>query len=626
MPQTFLKHVDGRPVTRVNAALIPLDRGPFPMPPHVRVAFLYTLQPSGTLANQPLTVTFPNPANLAPNTRITLWAHDPRKGGWYSPGQATVTEDGQQIKPDPGVQVTRFSCLGGAPADDTLRLCPEGGCAVAGLGVDVTSGVYTHRLPLFRQAGVPPLDLGIVYRSASASTGWFGNGTKPDVDIILGTWGAGVYKIVLPNNYHLTLSLGTPYTGDPVFYGAVLTNPGSPYPWKFTHKDGTVWWFDDWSGYLQAIDDRNGNRLTLTREATWGGLKTLALPDGRTLFVDSQSGPGIQAISAALDQAYRFTIVGTPDGKYELRTIADPLGQQTTFTYDSNHNLLTWTNPRCITLLTNQYDANQRVTRQTLADGAVWQYAYTVAGGIVTQTVVTDPRGNPTTYAISPTGYITAVTNALGQTTTFTRGGGNAITQVVDPLGRTTVLGYGANLNVTSVTRYLDPPTNTQPVTWAFTYGVNSQLSSVTDPLGHTTTYGLDAKGNLTTTTDPLNHSTTITRNALGQPTTLTDPLNNATTIGYNSFNLPASTTDPLGNITSQTYDLLGRQITQTDPRGFTSRFSYDLLNRPTSTADPLGAGVRLEYDPNGNVTKVTDALNNAITYTYNNMDRMSVR
>ena len=65
--------------------------------------------------------------------------------------------------------------------------------------------------------------------------------------------------------------------------------------------------------------------------------------------------------------------------------------------------------------------------------------------------------------------YPTSITNHLGQVTTITREAGtNLVTQILDPLNRTTVLGYDANKNVRTVTRYQDPPANTQPVTWTY--------------------------------------------------------------------------------------------------------------------------------------------------------------
>jgi YD repeat-containing protein len=93
------------------------------------------------------------------------------------------------------------------------------------------------------------------------------------------------------------------------------------------------------------------------------------------------------------------------------------------------------------------------VSRQTQADGGVFTFAYTVTGGFITATTVTDPRGHATTSRFNSFGYLISQTHALGQTTTFTRQPGtNLLLSTTDPLGRTTRFTYDGNGNVTQIT------------------------------------------------------------------------------------------------------------------------------------------------------------------------------
>jgi len=110
----------------------------------------------------------------------------------------------------------------------------------------------------------------------------------------------------------------------------------------------------------------------------------------------------------------------------------------TTYAYDSQGRMASITDPRGITYITTEYDANGRVVRQTQADGGVWQFAYTTTAGVVTQTVVTDPRGNPTTHRFNGQGYLLGVTDALGRATTYTRdpGEGEGVKSLVDKWAR----------------------------------------------------------------------------------------------------------------------------------------------------------------------------------------------
>src|SRR2546422_8178658 len=92
------------------------------------------------------------------------------------------------------------------------------------------------------------------------------------------------------------------------------------------------------------------------------------------------------------------------------------LFRSTHYNYDgTSQRIARITDPRNITYLTNEYDAQGRVIRQTQADSGVFTFAYAVVGPTLTQTTVTDPRGNATIHRFNDQGFPLSTTDALGQ-------------------------------------------------------------------------------------------------------------------------------------------------------------------------------------------------------------------
>jgi len=291
--------------------------------------------------------------------------------------------------------------------------------------------------------------------------------------------------------------------------------------------------------------------------------------------------------------------------------------------------MVTLTDARGILFLTNEYDSTGKVTRQTQADGTTYQFAYTLgAGGKVTQTDVTDPRGHVRRVTFNADGFPLTDTAAYGtpiaQTTMYVRqAGSNLPTSVTDALGRRTDTLYDAKGNPLTVTSLAG---TANAVTTTYTYEPTfSQLTTLTNALNQTTTFGYDGQGNLISITDPLSHGTTFTYNGRGQPVTQTSALGHTTTLTYNLSGNAATIADPLGNTTAWVYDAAGRQIRQT-VAGSGTAVAYDALNQVTAVTDATGGVTAFTYDANGNLLTVTDARGNTTTYVYDNLDRVIAR
>jgi YD repeat-containing protein len=119
-------------------------------------------------------------------------------------------------------------------------------------------------------------------------------------------------------------------------------------------------------------------------------LLQIASPHGRWIKLTYDS---LNRITRAEDNIGRV-VQYTYDTIGRLWKVTDVAGGVTEYSYDPQHRMLTIKDPRNIVYLTNEYDANGRVSKQTQADKTTYQFAYTLDGsGKVTQTDVTNPRG-----------------------------------------------------------------------------------------------------------------------------------------------------------------------------------------------------------------------------------------
>jgi RHS repeat-associated protein len=636
---TVIRDHEGHVAQQVSLTPIPLDRPPFPLPRNVVVPLYFTAQPgAGYVYNTTgakASIVYPNRTTQPPGARFNFWDYDAGGVGWHVYGLGTVTADGRQIVPDPGVGIYEFT---GAMINDG-QAPPSTWPIVGGLfgadPVDLGTGLFVLDRPDLVVQDVLPLVLRRVYRPGDSNARSFGIGGTHLYGMFL--WSAQQYQqadLILPDGgrvHYVRISSGTGFT-DAVFehtatptrfYKSQIAWNGNG--WNLTLTDGTVYVFGE-NAPLQAIRDRYGNQVTLTRtNGQVGNITRVTSPNGRALQFSYNPFNRITQVQDDLGRVVSYTY----DGSGRLASVTDPSGGVTQYTYDASHRMLTVTDARGIMFLTNTYDANGRVTQQTQADATTFQLAYTLdSNGKVTQTDVTDPRSKVQRLTFNGDGYTLSDTWAQGapeqQTTSYVRQTGtNFLQSKTDALSRQTAYTYDTKGNVTTVTRLAGTP---QAVTTTLTYEPTfSQVASVTDPLNHTTSFTYDTAGHLTTITDPLGKQTTFTYNAQGQPVTVTDPLIHTWQLSYDVGDL-VTVTDPLGKTTTRFTDAVGRVLSVTGALGNRTRFDYDPLNELTRVTDPLGGQTAFSYDGNGNLLSVTDARGKVTSYSPNAMDRVQTR
>ena len=482
-----------------------------------------------------------------------------------------------------------------------------------------------------------PVVINRTYRSQAGGIGPFGEGGSFNYHIQLAVVGAAL-RLQMPDfsRYLFSQDPDTKYRNAmyPMFKGAEITKfPNSTAELRW--KDGMVYAFNA-AGWLVEQRDRYNNRIQIIRDAA-NRVTEIREPSGRALtftytqVIRGHVSPPFDVISTITDPLGRtVAYVYYVGSNGRLSRVVDIGGGVTTYTYGEytqayywNEGMLSITDARGITYLRNEYDLNGRVAKQILANGGAYTFAYTLAGQTVTQTNVTDPRGNVTIHRINASQYVTQVERPGSAITNYERDiGTNTLTAVVDPLSRRTEFTYDSMGNVLTIK---DSENNTTTFTYESTY---NRLATITDALSpaNVTTFAYNDSARTTTITDPEAKQTVIQYSTVGQPTTITDPLTHVTSFAYDTQGNLTTTTDALSNVTTRLYDAVSRLILLIDPRGQHSRFSYDNLNRVTKIQDGIGGLTSLSYDNNGNVLTVTDAKNQTTTYTYDEMDRLTVR
>lgn len=679
-PGTIIRDIDGQTVTEITITPVPVDRSPFPLPAGVKVPVFASIQPGGARVVPPRAqLIYPNYTNAPPGARIAFWNYDPEGKGWYEYGHGTVSDNGRQVIPDPGVAVYEFTgimiildlankllpkpgndgwpcqllglwCGGGGDRDPGGAGNPNGSNPAGRRGaggpgnksggccdpVDLSTGLFVYTKTDLVLPDTLPLSITRTYHSQDSVSGPFGIGSSFTHEI--GLTSKSNYQeadLNLPNGgqlHYVRISSGTGYadaiyehTETPsIFYKSRIEWNGNG--WNLTLKDGTILVFADTVRALQGIRDRYGNQITITRAfQPLGNITQLTSTNGRWLKLTYDASDRVTEVKDNIGRTVSYTY----DASGRLWKQTDPNNGVTEYTYDSSHRMLTIKDPRGNVFLTNEYDGDGRVIKQTQLNTGTYQIAYTVdSNGKITTAQITDPRNSVRRVTFNSTGYALTDTYAYGtsiaQTTTYERNANtNIISAITDDLGRRVEFERDNEGFITEVTAL---PGTSNEATTQFTYEPNYHgLATATDPLNHTTTFTYDSSGSMITTKNALNHQSSFTYDKFGQLLSATDPLSNATQFTYNGGDV-AEVSDPLTRTVKVIHDSVGRPISVQNASGNKVAYQYDVLNRATSIINPLQGVTSYGYDANGNLSSLTDARTGVTNYSYDNMDQLVTR
>ena len=631
---SVVRDLKGQVVRQISITPVPTDRPPFPLPDGVVTPAYFTVQPGGSyIFPQGAQIIYPNSTHAPAGSRVQFYNYDPAGRGWYVYGAGSVTADGKQVAPDPGVKVWTFTGAMINIAGLNLPAIAQAlGAALAALAaadpVDPSTGLFQFSQTDLAENDTMPLTLTRSYRQADNNAYAFGQGFN---------WTYGMYQyskqqyqqseLVFPNGSHIHFIRTSPGTGysDAVFKAtngwgsfanAVMKWNG--LGWDVTGHDGLTYVFGE-NQPLQGIRDRYGNQITITRAGGGqsGDITQVTSPHGMWISLTYNSR---HQVTQAVDNVGR-TVSYSYDSNNRLSSVTSPTGGVTSYTWNASNDLLTVTDARGNTIASNTYDANNRVTSQRVGTGGTYTFSYTTdANNAVTQTDVQDPDGHLVRYAFNadgmPTSKVVGPGSSGAQTTSFSYAATtDYLTEVTDPLGHKSDFTYDANGNVTTSTRLAG--TAEARTTTFDTSGPYGQLAAVTDPLGHRTSYAYDSNGTLSSVTGPTGLKTSYTFTPDGQLATVADTASNTSTLAYNALGQLVSNTDPLHRVTGFFNDAVNRLVLSTAADGGQVTRSYDNGNHLTQLVDPDGQLVSYSYDPDGELTGITDQNGHTTSYRY---------
>ncbi|MFF4160310.1 RHS repeat-associated core domain-containing protein [Streptomyces sp. NPDC001678] len=628
----------GNPVTRLGITAIPIDRPPFPLPKNRVVPVFFTVQPGGTYVfPKGAQIVYPNYTHEPPGTVVEFMDYDPKGRGWYVYGHGAVTADGRQVVPDAKTRIWAFNGAMFNVSDlipwDLSRISDVIDW-LSGDPVDLGTGMLTDsRTDLAVADPLGSAEVNRTYWQGDTQTRAFGIGRDLSYNVFLHS--QEQYKEVdlyLPGGqrvHYVRTSPGSSYSdavfepaGTPGGFRGTKIAWNNNAGWDLTFRDGSVWVFPQYAP-LKEIRDRHGNTVRLTRlNDTKGQVTRITTPDGRwiTLSYDGQ-----HRVSTARDNTGRTTTYSY-DSAGRLQTVTDPAGKTSRYTYDGTSNrIASAQDARGIVYMTNSYDADGRLKKQTLAEGATYSFDYAKnPAGKITATDVKQPSGAVRRVTFDSDGFGTSDTAAYGsplaRKTVFERGPNHRVDAVVDPFGRRTELHYDAAGHVTSSTELAGTPKARESGKVAYE-GPYDQISQATDRLGNTTMFRYDTGNDLQTVVDPEGRTTTLTHTSEGLVRSVTDAAGAVTEYTYRHGER-VTVKDAEGRVSAQFTDAAGRPTALSDTAGAVSTITYDRLNQTTGTSDRLGNTVRFSYDDNGNLTSLSDARGKISTWAYDQADR----
>ncbi|MCM1499074.1 MAG: PKD domain-containing protein [Clostridium sp.] len=541
--------------------------------------------------------------------------------------------------------------------------------------VNVSTGAYTDSINALSVQGVNPVSADLQYDStATEELGEFGYGWSHNYEArILDMKDCTVRYYVSPTGYYTFLAEDSDKAeykqdADGYYYldeksiptkqsykclnenkaeYALKRNDSGTY--TLTDAAGTTTKFDK-DGNLTSIQNKDGKKLTFTRSE-----KQFTAADavsGRKLTYTLNADKLVESVKDGNGREALFYY----DENQCLKQFTNALGENTYYTYDKEHRILTVTDDDNNTYVTNTYKEYESITapakkavrvesqKDGIGNKTTFSYHEDASSGDLVTTVTTR-SGKKKKTVTDADGNITCQTNEAGDETQMTYDGDGNQTSISNANGYNTVYRYDGNGNMTAIENSLMDESRAETVmtydedgnlrtmknvsgeSMSCTYYDNGLIKSVTDQNENTVEYQYNEHGQVTEEKDADEKTITYEYNGKGDLIRVKDKNDSITEYSYNKAGLQNKVTvkDGAQVYTTQTfYDDLGRVSYTVDTEGGVTAYEYDCAGNVASRTDPGGAMTVYRYDDNGQMTKETvytaedgETVSSSTSYAY---------
>lgn len=345
------------------------------------------------------------------------------------------------------------------------------------------------------------------------------------------------------------------------------------------------------NAYLSAITDLDGNTLTINH--TPGTLLSSVVDaTGRTLTYAYDGTGRLASITDPLGRAWTMTYDGNAGVGNLWYVTMPPLNGQAYsawFGYDGSHDLTAMQTPGGhATGATPTFGYNADSSLAWAKDPVGNQTTFTYNP---TTTVITDPNGHTPTHTYQY-GRLISTTDALGKSESYVYDSNNILSSNTDKRGSSSYFSSHFSNSTTTSTR-----TDALTYSSSTSYDTNNKPVRSVDAVGNVTTNSYTG-GDLTATTitgafnipgtsAPFKATSSIGGYTNGLPSTLTDANSYVSSLGYDANGQPISSTDANNNTTETLSTVLGWPLATGDALGHVTTKVYDNWGRATTTLFP---------------------------------------